>query len=92
MRHLGKMQAALAVLITLGFFGALALVYLIPAPDGVARDAVLILIGALGARWGTVIDWHFGSSSGSAQKNAALVAEPPTVHTVTPATLVPRKD
>lgn len=90
MRHLGKMQAALAVLITLGFFGALALVYLIPAPDGVARDAVLILIGALGARWGTVVDWHFGSSSGSAQKNAALVAEP--AHTVTPAVVPPRKD
>lgn len=69
MRHLGKMQALLAVLVTAGFFGGFALVYLVPVPDGVARDAVLLLVGALGARWGTVIDWHFGSSSGSAVKN-----------------------
>lgn len=90
MRHLGKMQATLALLITLGFFGAFAMVYLLPAPDGIARDAVLILIGALGARWGSVVDWHFGSSAGSAQKTAALVAEP--VHTVTPAAVPPRKE
>lgn len=90
MRHLGKMHAVLAILVTLGFFGAFAMVYLLPAPAGVARDAVLILIGALGARWGTVVDWHFGSSSGSAQKTAALVTEP--AHTVTPAAVPPRKD
>jgi drug/metabolite transporter (DMT)-like permease len=76
MKHTGKIQAALAFLIFAGFFGAiwLALTHEVTAS---MRDALLILIGALGAAFGNVVSYYFGSSSGSQAKDALLAAREP---------------
>ena len=41
------------------------------------RDALLILIGSLGAAFGAVVNYFFGSSKGSADKNQLLADKDP---------------
>jgi hypothetical protein len=63
--------AALAVLITVGFFGILIgmLAGTLSATD---NQALLIMLGALGAAWGAVVNFYYGSSAGSEQKNVLI--------------------
>lgn len=76
MKHLGKVQAAIAFLVIVGFYSAIWLAMTREVTASM-RDALLILIGSLAAAFGGVIGYYFGSSSGSAQKNHLLVEKAP---------------
>jgi hypothetical protein len=74
MKHTGKVQGAIAFLVLAGFFGA---IYLAMTHEVTAsmRDALLILIGSLGAAFGAVVNYYFGSSSGSQAKSQLLASK-----------------
>ena len=71
MKHTGKVQASVAFVVLFGFFGAIWLV-MVGEVNPSMRDALLILIGSLGAAFGAVVNYYFGSSSGSARKDELL--------------------
>ena len=59
--------------IILGFFAVLALLFLGYAPDG-NKEILLILTGSLGAMTGNVVNFFFGSSKGSKNKDQMITA------------------
>jgi ABC-type transport system involved in multi-copper enzyme maturation permease subunit len=59
-------------LITLGFFSVI--IIFVSKGDGNSQ-ASLLLVGALIASFTTIVQWFFGSSSGSAEKTALLKPE-----------------
>lgn len=74
MRHLGKVQAFLALAIVVIFVGAMWLMLKSDVSQSM-RDALLIMVGALGSAFGAVVNYYFGSSSGSAAKTELLSAK-----------------
>lgn len=70
-----NVPALLSCLITVGFFGIL-----IGLMEGVLKTSdtpeLMILLGALSAAWGGVVNFYFGSSAGSEQKNVLLARKP----------------
>lgn len=72
MRHIGKVQGTLAAAVTVGFFGVIWVLASMDLHTSM-KDAMLIMVGALGAAFGGVINFYFGSSSGSALKTQALM-------------------
>ena len=65
----------LAFVVTLGFFGVLAVLmfYSVPAAS---RDVLNIMLGSLGTAWTGVVAYYFGSSIGSDRKTELLAAAP----------------
>ena len=66
-----NIPAALAVLITVGFFGILIgmMAGRLSATD---NQALLILLGGLSAAWGAVVNFYYGSSADSHRKTEML--------------------
>jgi hypothetical protein len=62
----------LAVVVTVGYFSILGYIlqYGVPEKGG---DALLLMLGALGAGWASILAYYYGSSSGSAAKNDMLL-------------------
>ena len=66
-----RVPAVLAVLMTSGFFGLLAYLMIHEPPAG-SRDVLNILLGSLASGWMGAVSYYFGSSSGSAGKDATI--------------------
>lgn len=66
-----KIPAFLAIFITLGFFGILAL-YAYGAIPETNLQILNIMTGSLGTAWVSIIGYYFGSSIGSKQKTELL--------------------
>ena len=62
---------ALAVLLTFGFFGLLSYLMGHEPPAG-SHDILLTMLGALGSAWVAMTSYYFGSSAGSAAKDATI--------------------
>lgn len=73
--HVGKVQGAIAFVILAGFFAALYLLINAKIEAGGMRDALLTMVGSLGAMATSVVSYYFGSSSGSAEKTRLLGAK-----------------
>jgi uncharacterized integral membrane protein len=71
-----QVPAMLAVLITVGFFGVLVGM-LAGTLKSSENQALLIMLGALGAAWGAVVNYYFGSSADSGRKTELLAVAPP---------------
>lgn len=72
-----RVPAVLAVIVTLGFFGILIgmLGGWLKSTD---NQALLIMLGALGAAWGAIVNYYFGSSADSGRKTELLAQAPAT--------------
>ena len=64
---------ALALAVTVGFFGLLGLMAFHATPE-TNQQALYVMLGALGTGWISVLTYYFGSSAGSAQKTDALTS------------------
>lgn len=60
----------LAALVTMGFFGAILLLAMVPTPE--SREPLLVLVGSLGTAWTQIIAYYFGSTAGGKLKSDLL--------------------
>ena len=67
-----KMPAVLTVLVTVGFFGILSLLFFHPELKG--NEIVMVMVGQLSAVWAGCVAFYTGTTYGSANKNALLAA------------------
>jgi hypothetical protein len=67
---------ALAISVTLGYFGILAYVLVVGLPMN-GSEVLLMLLGTLSAGWTGIMAFYFGSSSGSQKKDAMIYNSTP---------------
>jgi hypothetical protein len=63
----------LAFAITFGFFGALIFILIFGVPK-TGMEVILMMLGSLSTSWTGVVQFYYGSSAGSKQKNDMLAA------------------
>jgi hypothetical protein len=61
----------LGAFISVGFFTAIYLVIVWAIPEA-NKDASMLMLGVLGAKFSDVVSYFFGSSKGSADKTALM--------------------
>ena len=96
MRSAWSIQNCLAITVTLGFFAIVAgWMYQPPQGDPATLAVLNTLTGMMGAAYGSVITYFFGSSSGSREKDDTIkqmktgsASTDTTVTTTTPPTTV----
>ncbi|MDI9350257.1 MAG: hypothetical protein QM537_09695 [Candidatus Symbiobacter sp.] len=66
-----KTPHILAYAVTVGFFAMLLVMSFVDISVN-NRDLLNIMLGALGAAWASIMSYFFGSSAGSAHKNALI--------------------
>ena len=71
MRSHGIAQALLGTAVVTGFFVAFWVI-LHSSVEPALRDVIMVLAGNLTAKFGSVVDYFFGSSSGSAEKTRIM--------------------
>jgi hypothetical protein len=70
-----QIPGALAIFVTLGFFGILgALMY----GQVQKSDALMVMLGSLGTAWTAIVSYYFGSSKSSQDKDLMLHNSTPT--------------
>ena len=70
-----KMPAVLTIMVTVGFFGILGLLFFHPELKG--NEIVMIMVGQLSAVWAGCIAFYTGTTYGSANKNQMLAQSKP---------------
>jgi protein-S-isoprenylcysteine O-methyltransferase Ste14 len=65
-------RVLVSIIVTSGFMGILVLVVTTKTAGNSPTEVMLVMLGALGAAFGQVVSYWVGSSSGSAQKDAAI--------------------
>lgn len=68
-----KMPAVLTVMVTVGFFGILSLLFFHPELKG--NEIVMVMVGQLSAVWAGCVTFYTGTTYSSASKNAMLAAK-----------------
>jgi gas vesicle protein len=70
-----RMPAIITIMVTLGFFGILGLLFYHPELKG--NEIVMIMVGQLSAVWAGCVAFYTGTTYGSANKNAMLANSQP---------------
>lgn len=73
----------LVVTMTIGVFALIVMLFLTEYPKS-AEQLIFTLTTLIFAKWGTMVDFHFGSSSGSTRKTEMMGAAQTTETTATP--------
>ena len=68
-----RMPATLTIMVTIGFFGVLSLLFF--NPEMKSNEIVMIMVGQLSTVWAGCVAFYTGTTFSSASKTAALAAK-----------------